>query len=270
MSFKASAQSGGGVETPGTYEFNVKDCFADKKYKGGIKKDSIKPNSIFKGQRIWRSISLENKQNKELLATNNKCVNIGFFEVIKFGLFEMKLNAFMSDDFNASEKNRLTEAELTGLLKIKDTITTVTFDASGNETTVIKIESRYLQNTDIKTYLLKEDWFINSYSGKLEKRIIAFAPLIYDKKSERIRPVFWLYYREWNELLNLFEARNIKDSKRISYAYALQNQYYFSRISKQSNIFGRSVKATYNSEASMESDVIQGKINNSESDLYED
>lgn len=264
------SQGKGGVETPGIYEYNVKDCFANAKYKGGIKRDSVKSNTIFKSQRIWRTISLENKENRSSIGSSNKCTEIGLFEIIKFGIFDKQLNVFLSDNFNDAEKERLTEVQIRKRIRIIDSSENVVFDSQGNETTEKHKENRYMQNSDIKTYLLKEDWYISSKSGNLEKKIIAIAPMTLDKKSEKVAPLFWLYYNEWKELLDLFEAKNIKDEKRISYAYALQNQYFISRVSKESNVYGRAVKETkHGTDAEIESEVIKGRIDNSESDLYQ-
>ncbi|MCE3229749.1 MAG: gldN [Bacteroidetes bacterium] len=227
------SQKDSGVGQPQKYyEFNIVDCFKNLKYKGSLKKDSMKPNAVMRGQRVWRTISLEDKENKEILNSNNMCVQISLFEVIKFGLLEKKLNAFTDDNFNEAAKNRLKESHLKKIMSVKDTSEVRSYDASGNEKTTITIENRYLQSNDIKTYVLKEDWFVSSYNGKIEKRIVAIAPLIFDKKLEKTRPLFWLYYNEWSELFNLFETKNFRDDKRISYAYAFQNQYFISKVSK--------------------------------------
>jgi hypothetical protein len=117
---------------------------------------------------------------------------------------------------------------------------------------------------------LKEDWFVSSTSGKLEKRIIAIAPVIFDKKLDKTRPLFWLYYNEWHELLNLFETKNFRDDKRISYGYAFQKQYFISKVSKENNIFDRSVKATHHStDNQMESEVLKQKVYNQEGDIFQ-
>lgn len=251
------------------YEFSVKDCYTDSKYKVGIIKDSLKANSIFKGQRIWRSIGFDNTENKPFFSGNNKCVQIGLFEIIKFGLIEKKLNAFKTDNFIQPEKNRLTPIQVVSTLKYSDTVQSIIFDSEGAENKSTVIENRYLKNADIKSYLLKEDWYFNSASGKLEKKIVALAPLIYDKKKDMVVPLFWMYYNEWKPLLDLFEMKNSFSDQRISYAYALENQYFISIVSKESNIFGRSVKETnHSSEKTLESEVIKGKISKSETDLY--
>jgi hypothetical protein len=185
-------------------------------------------------------------------------------------LLDKNLNAFANDNFREADKARLSKSEIESVMLYRDTSVVTMYDALGNEKAETVIENRFLLGKDIKSYLLKEDWFFNSFTGQLEKRIIAIAPLIYNRKEEKTVPLFWLYFSEWKELLDLFEAKNYKDDKRISYAYALQNQYYFSIISKESNVFGRAVKdSQHGSDTSVESDVINGKINNSAGDLFQ-
>ena len=90
-----------GVGGPGMYSvFNVKDCFAGSAFVSNFKKENFKPNYILKGQTLWRTISLENKQNNLLFSSDNKCTQISLIEIIKFGLFEKKLNAFSEENFN--------------------------------------------------------------------------------------------------------------------------------------------------------------------------
>lgn len=222
------------------------------------------------GQRIWRTIDLDNKENKTVFNNNNKCLQIGLFEVIKFGLFEKNLNAFASDNFNEVDKTRLSIAELKSIISLKDTSEEIVYDAQGNETKNIKIEKRYLFNEDVKAYVLKEDWFINNYSGQLEKKIIGFAPLVLDRKTQKVVPLFWLYYNEWRELLLSFEAKNYNSDAVISYRTVLEKNFFISQISKENNIFDRSIKSyKHGQDPSLESEMIKEKIYNSERDLFQ-
>ncbi len=259
-----------GVGGPGTYtEYTVKDCFKDSLFYSGFNSRPFKPNYILKGSTIWRTINLENKQNKLLLSVDKKCEQISLIEVIKFGLFEKKLNAFNSDNFNEVEKTVLSAKQLSVALSFKDSSEITSFDAGGNETKNTVVEKRYIVAKDIVNYLIKEDWIVNSYSGKLEKYIVAFAPLVRDKKTDKTVPLFWLYYLEWQGLFNAFAAKNYLSDEPITYRDVFERNYFASQISKENNLFDRSVKSVnHGQDPYLESEIIKEKARNFESDLF--
>lgn len=260
-----------GVGEPGLYakEFSVSDCFKNKHFSGKFRSDSISSNFVLKGQQIWRSIDLEDHQNKTLLVNNRGCAEVGLFEIIKFGLFDKKLNAFSSDDFNNAIKNRLSVAQIRKQISFHEVNENRSFDENGNEKSETLEVNRFLMGTDIKSYLLKEDWIFNAASGQTEKYIIGIAPLVFDPKKEKVVPLFWLYYPEWKELFASFEAKNYYSSGVISYADLFAKKYFISQISKESNVFDRSVKAVYHgSDVGTENENIKEKTNKQEIDLF--
>ncbi len=264
-------QSGAGVWTNGKYtnDYTVLDCFKNSKYQGIFKADTIKSNYVLKGQKIWRTINLENKENQRILNSTSKCSDIGLFEIMKFGLFQKKLNAFSSDNFNETKSNHLTEVQLLNMIVFRDTSIIPVFDSDGNEKKEISITNRYMFGTDIKSFLMKENWVINNYSGQLEKNIIGIAPLIYDKKTSKVVPLFWIYYLEWKELLSSFEAKNYYSDEPITFNDVFTRKLFISLISKENNLFDRSVKATnHGKDFYLESELIKERVINYEEDLF--
>lgn len=270
MAIAASAFCQSSILIEGKYtEYNVKDCFGDSLFYTGFNSRPFKLNYILKGTPIWRTISLENKQNKLLLATDKKCEQISLIEVIKFGLFEKKLNAFSNDNFNEAEKTVLSAKQISVSLSFKDSSEVTSFDAKGEETKNTIVEKRYIIAKDIVNYLIKEDWIINSYSGKLEKYIVAIAPLVRDKKTDKVVPLFWIYYLEWQGLFNAFTAKNYVTDEEITYKDVFEKNYFASQISKENNLFDRSVKSVnHGQDAYLESEIIKEKARNFESDLF--
>jgi gliding motility associated protien GldN len=264
-------QGPGGIFTPSnTYEITIKDCFKKQNYKGLIFKDSIKPNDIMRGQRIWRTIDLENRQNKAEFSGSGDCIHLGLFEIIKFGLLEKKLNAFSDDDFSRVDKTRLNQNDVIKQLIYKDSSETIIFDADGKETKSLIVQNRYLMNNDVKNYLIKEDWVVSAHSGNLEKKIVGLAPLIREPKTDQILPLFWIYYNEWKELFSAFEAKNFYSEERITYQDVFERRYFISRVSKENNIFDRNVKSyKHGEEGALEDIIIKEKIYNSERNLYQ-
>jgi gliding motility associated protien GldN len=267
---KGFSQFKGGTAGPGAYtEYNVKDCFVDSLFYTGFNSRPFKPNYILKGTPIWRTISLENKQNKLVFSTDKKCEQISLIELLKFGLFEKKLNAFNSDNFNEAEKTVLSAKQIELALSFKDSSEVTSFDANGTETKNTLVEKRYVIAKDIVNYLIKEDWIINNYSGQLEKYIVAIAPLVRDKKTEKVIPLFWIYYLEWQGLFNAFTAKNYSSQEEITYRDVFERNYFASQISKENNLFDRSVKSVnHGQDAYLESEIIKEKARNFESDLF--
>jgi hypothetical protein len=250
--------------------YTVADCFKRSMISNKFKADTIKSNYILKGEKIWRTISLENRQNRQIFSNGSKCSEIGLFEVMKYGIFSRKLNAFSSDDFNDTKNNHLSNEQILRKLAVHDTSVVEVFDSDGNQTTETIINNRYLYDNDISCYLLKEDWVINTYSGKMEKHIIAVAPLVFDKKTEKTVPLFWLYYAEWKWLFASFEARNFYSAESVTFHDLFIKHYYMSVVSKQSNISDRSVKAiNHGKDIYTQGEVIEEKQNMDLDDLFQ-
>lgn len=261
----------GGIMGPQGYsmEFSVKNCFDSSAYRKVQIPKTIRPNYIFKGQRIWRSVSLENTNNRQILNSGGKCAQLGLFEIIKFGLLEKKLHAFNTDDPVGKNAQALKETEVVNLLRYSYSDTVTVFDANGEEKKEINAGRNYLLGKDIKSYLLKEDWVMNSHTGKQEKYIIAIAPLIYDPKTERVAPLFWLYYPEWEGFFACFEAKNYYSQEKISFKEILNYKYFISKIDKSSNIFDRDFKTEHRGENNIQKDEgLKEQLNTNESDLF--
>lgn len=251
-------------------DYTVLDCFKNSQYKETFKPDSVKLNYILKGQKIWRTIHLDNKENARIFTNTSKCAEIGLFEIMKYGLFIKKLNAFSSDNFNDVAPHHINEQQLLTILLLKDSATTTVFDANGNETMESTKTNRYLLGSDITQFMIKENWVSNSYTGKLEKVMIGIAPLYLNKQTGKTAPLFWLYYPEWRELLASFEAKNYYSDERISFDDVLNRKLFISVISKENNQFDRSVKSTNRGkDFYLESELIKEKIINYEEDLFQ-
>jgi hypothetical protein len=247
----------------------VKNCFNAKKFSEGFKADSLTSSRILTGQRIWRTVGLDNKDNQQILNLGGSCAQVNLFEIIKFGLIEKKLKAFASDDFS-SPSLVLNTLQIQKSLSYYDSSLVSTFDENGDLKTDTVITKRFLLGSDIKTYLVKEDWILNSHTGKSEKHIVAIAPLVYNEKQEKTVALFWLYYPEWEILLSCFEARNFYSHEVISFREIFEKRYFISRITKANNFFDRKVKATFHGDdAGLESELLKEKLNTVENDLFQ-
>jgi hypothetical protein len=252
-------------------EVAVTDCFDRSKFKGGIIPDSIRSNEILSSQRVWRVVSLEDEGNRAAFLINHGCEQVSLFEVIKFGLFELKLNAFDSDDFREVSKSRLSPAKLRERMSFRDSSATLAYDREGNETTEIKVVNRYYQGSDVQSFLLKEDWVMSSKSGVTIKLIVGIAPLIFDPKTEKVRPLFWLYYPEWKEVFSKFKTINQYDKYPQTYLQIFNRRKFFSQIVKNSNLQDRSIRAVHHGEdIKNEAETTKEKLSRKTVDYFEE
>lgn len=204
-----------------------------------------------------------------MLNSGGKCAELGLFEIIKFGLLEKKLHAFKTDEPGPKNTLALTQAEILQLLLISSVDTIVVFNANGEESKEVNSSRQYLMGKDIKSFVLKEDWVMNSLSGKQEKHVVALAPLIYDAKTDRVVPLFWLYYPEWEAFFACFEAKNYYTREKISYRDVLNYKYFVSKVDKSSNLFNRDFKTEHRGENNVQKDeTLKEELNNGETDLF--
>lgn len=258
------------VFAPATfYDRNVKDCFSNPAYRNTFKSYPSKYNDISLTNRVWRTIKLDNPENKNVYKDLSNCLQIGLIEIVKFGIFEKQLNVFGNSDFNSVQDSRMDRAQVLNGLKIQDTIFQLVYDASGNETNSATVENRFVFEKDVVAYLLKEDWAISAISGKLEKRIVGFAPMIRNKFGFVI-PLFWLYWQEWKELLSSFPVISKYKNEKSNYTEIFEKGYFISQVSKESNVFDRSIKSSKHAKDPLiESELIKEKILNTEMDLFQ-
>lgn len=251
-------------------EFNVVDCFEKDNYIQKFYLDSIKPNSVAWGEKIWRRVSLEDKENQIVFNKNSKCEKVTLFEILKFGFLVKNLNVFSSDNFNNVKNTRLDKKEFYKRIAISDTNHVAVFDSDGNEKKEVVVTNGFLFGSDIKSYLIKENWILNSYSGQMEKKIIAIAPMIYDKVGSKMVPLFWIYYPEWRSLLAAFEAKNYMHDAKISFEDVFSKWYFNSVIVKESNIFDRNINSIKKgSDFNLENELIKEKVRKTEEDLFQ-
>lgn len=131
---------------------------------------------------------------------------------------------------------------------------------------------------DIIQYKLKEDWFFDKERSVLDVRIIAIAPVIYQKTvdatgAESIggtRELFWLYFPHCRFVFNNYFVYNDKnDSQWMSFDDLFWKRRFNAVMYKESNTFDRKIE-TYRTgvDALHESDKIKEEIRLIEHDVW--
>ncbi|HIA06781.1 MAG TPA: gliding motility protein GldN [Flavobacteriales bacterium] len=221
-------------------------------------------------QRIWRKIDLREKINHPLYYPDVPKSNFkSLFDVIKDGIIEGTITAY--DPIDDEFKYPMTKDEV--LEKLSQADTSMEEDFETGELVPIIITNEVLA-TDMRVYELKEDWFFDRQRSVQEARIIGISPQVakYDESDNEIgkSPLFWLYYPQARYVFAnqvVFNRQN--DAERRTYEDILWKRMFNSYISKESNVYNRSIFDYTNGIAyQLESEKIKNGLFLLEHDLW--
>lgn len=130
---------------------------------------------------------------------------------------------------------------------------------------------------EVKRLLVKELWYINRKTSRLEVRIIALCPVREYTKEEGYEGIlksqlFWIDYGEFRDLFvkqKVFNYEN--DAVRLSMDDIFLKRFFSSRIIQESNVYDNRTISSYavGLDAVLESDRIKNEIFNQEQDLWQ-
>lgn len=155
----------------------------------------------------------------------------------------------------------------------------IEIDASGVESYVYPgRDTMWYNSEDIVEYRLKEDWFFDRKRSKLEVRIVAIAPVVYEKEVDANgnvnikgkKELFWLYFPHCRYIFNNYFVYNDRnDAQWMSYDDLFWKRRFSSYIYKESNTYDRKIDSyRHGIEALQESEEITNDIRNLEHDLW--
>lgn len=132
---------------------------------------------------------------------------------------------------------------------------------------------------DIIQYRIKEEWFFDKERSVLDQRIIAIAPVVYEKGKDAngvesisgTKELFWLYFPHCRFVFNNYFSYNDKnDAQWMSFDDLFWKRRFTSFIYKESNGFDRKIE-TYRSgvDALRESERIKEEIRTFEHDVWD-
>lgn len=130
---------------------------------------------------------------------------------------------------------------------------------------------------EVKRLLIKELWYINRKTSRLEVRIIALCPVREYTKEEGYEGIlksqlFWIDYGEFRDMFvkqKVFNYEN--DAVRLSVDDIFLKRFFSSRIIQESNVYDNRTISSYavGLDAVLESDRIKNEIFNQEQDLWQ-
>lgn len=133
----------------------------------------------------------------------------------------------------------------------------------------------YYQSKDIVQYKIKEDWFFDKERSVLDVRIIALAPVIYERDPATgtvsgMSELMWLYFPECRFVFNNYFTYNDKnDSYWMSFDDLFWKRKFNAVVYKVSNNFDRKIESYRTGiDALMESNKIKEEIRLIEHDVW--
>lgn len=253
-------------ETPGgPYERNA------KQERRAIAYTPLREADVMWSKQIWRIIDLREKFNHPLYYPLEPKVEYqSLFDVILTGIGEGTITAYdpIDDEFNYPLSNR----EVYSLLSDTTIEIVPSIDGDGYDTLRIIDE---ISASDMRRYVIKEEWFFDKQRSVLDVRIVGIAPQVVkrDEDGNELgrQTLFWIYFQQARHVFAnqaVFNRKN--DGARMTFEDLFWKRMFHSYISKESNVMDRSIHEYKTGIAyQLEADKIREEMRNFESDLWE-
>lgn len=218
-------------------------------------------------RRIWRIIDVREKINLPFINPLQP-----FFTIIGDAAKSGEIKVFKDETF----KQMMTPEEVLG--KLVDIDTSLIFNPETYEDEVV-ITNSPVNPEDIQKFRIKEMWYFDKESSRMQVRILGIAPVrdYIDATTGEFKyaiPIFWVYYPEAREALSRYTVFNeYNDASPGTWSDLFEQRRFSSYIYKQSNVLDMRLDDYYTNaedgvEKLLESERIKAELFNWEHDLW--
>lgn len=243
----------------------------DRNEKSPVSYIPVDPSDVVWCKTVWRELVLREKMNLPLYyPTTPIDGRMSLIDVLMAGIDQSFKNAYEDDELEVP----ITYADI--LEKFGASADTLMQrNPETGEMNQVVIPGEW-HTDEVKRLHVKELWYFNKRTSRLEVRIIALCPIREYTKNDmegiQKRMLFWVDYDEFRDLLVKRQVYNFQnDANRISFDDVFTKRYFSSRIIKETNPYdNRSIQVYATGiDAVLESDRIKNEIFNFEQDLWE-
>jgi len=225
---------------------------------------------------VWRIVDLREKINQPMYyPTLPQDDRYSLIDLLMYGIENEGLTAYSTDDDEF--KIPMTLDDIRAKFDAEDEIQTKRNRLTGRMDTIVIAGE--MNTSEVKRYMMKEQWFFDKQTSTLQVRIIGICPIreyVKDDDSEMDgvlqKQMFWIYFPEARPLLATHEVfNNFNDAARFSFDDLFMKRRFSSFITQVSNVHdNRSINEyTIGRNAMLEAQRLQNEIFNFDHDLWE-
>jgi len=257
-------------------EAPLEDLFVDDIVQRSLVEDSkmwdwtkLREADISWEKRIWRIIDTREKMNLSF-----RYENAPFFQLLT-GMVENGDIAVFRDEYF---KEPMTMDDIEKTINRIDTTTVFDYDTYEEKIEIVKNTINW---EDIRQFRVKEIWYYNEATSRMEVRIIGMAPIKdeIDYTTGELKyslPLFWVYYPQAKDHFAKHRVFNdFNDIAPMSWYDLFESRFFASYIIKRSNPLDLRIKDIYDGydnagiDRLLEARKIEDELFNFEHDLWE-